>query len=108
MNDCLYFYLFFPIGNAETEEDRQNWQTTKEWIVNGVFCECHKGIEGDQRMYEDQVSSTVPLTDPSTADTASVTEEQRIMRSQESLTIEDFRYCLYRSPDFKNTFSFNI
>ena len=59
-------------------------------------------------IYEDQVSSTAPVTDPSTADSTSVVEEQRIMRSKESLTIEDFRYCLYRSPDFKNTFSFNI
>lgn len=27
---------------------------------------------------------------------------------QESLTIEDFRYCMHRSPDFKDIFSFKI
>ena len=38
-------------------------------------------------------------------DEADVEESKENM---EALTIEDFRYCMHRSPDFKDVFSFKI
>lgn len=79
---------------------------TKEWIVDGIFRDCNKSnkecnLDPDGGM----------MGDPDTMSMATVQtnmQEELMLKSKEALTIEDFRYCVYRSPDFRHTFSFNI
>ncbi len=102
------FNIIIIIETTQLDDDeKEKWQKTKEWIVNGVFCECHKG--GDIAD-NDLMKSTEdhPEQDGLLRSTGTVMDEEKIFRSKEALTIEDFRYCVYRSPDFRNTFSFNI
>ena len=92
------------VERTESEEDEENWRKTKEWIVDGVFCECNKGKDN---IANEGVSPDDPQ-DTQSNNQLQMDDEDRLRRSNETLTIEDFRYCLYRSPDFINTFSFNL
>ena len=108
--------------------DRSEWNKLKHWIVDGVFFECHKREKvettpereseerGDEERDHTDHRGDLEVIELDGADdlgnsTMSVKEknnEDKSLISKDTLTIEDFRYCIYRSPDFKNTFSFNI
>ena len=80
----------------------------RQWIVDGVFYECNKIEEVrmvDEKATEEASGVRISLNPvPGEGEE----EEENSQELQESLTIEDFRYCMHRSPDFKDIFSFKI
>ena len=94
------------------DDDQKDWLLVKKWLVNGVFGECHKSCAETQANpnVEESVDHT-DNSDPQEGSHKKIAEQVEgdvVFKSKEALTIEDFRYCIYKSPDFRNTFSFNI
>lgn len=86
-----------------TSSDRAEWERVKQWIVDGIFFDCNK------RESIRTVAVSLPhATDNNNAEQNYETEQVDFSSQEEALTIEDFRYCVHRSPDFKNVFSFKI
>lgn len=81
---------------------------TQKWLVDGIFTECHKRVSPDDPSTSGgpMMNGRPTLTMSSGAAAADTNSDAMAMN--ETLTIEDFRYCIYRSPDFVNTFSFNL
>lgn len=119
---CVCFISLVLV--EDTDEDRRDdnaqWIATKEWLVNGIFRECHKGVSMDNnhltssshlnstgQQIPNQPQHELSLV-PEPNNTMLAATPGAAMSLNESLTIEDFRYCIYRSPDFINTFSFNL
>jgi Ca2+-binding EF-hand superfamily protein len=75
------------------EKEKKEWEKVKKWIVDGVFYEANK-----RETVTTEEEETNEITDGEICDDY----------TKESLTIEDFRFCINRSPDFKSIFSFKI
>lgn len=89
------------------EADKKGWDRVKNWMIDGVFFECNKRetVRTKSSGNDDEESG---LEELSFEETTENEEGKKVMNARLALTIEDFRYCIYRSPDFKSIFSFKI
>ena len=83
----------------------QQWERVKKWMVDGVFFECNKR---ETVTTENLQESTECEDDIELLDTEQADDVHCSSKDKEALTIEDFRFCINQSPDFKNVFSFRI
>ena len=99
-----------------TKEEECKWCEVKQWMVEGIFEACNKKImdmteeEGssDEDEEEGEGTGDMALREVSIASEGEAPIDTKTKGTYEALTIEDFRFCIYRSPDFKDTFSFSI
>lgn len=88
------------------EADKKGWDRVKNWMIDGVFFECNK-----RETVRTKSSGNDDEEGGSELSFEEITENEegkKVMNARLALTIEDFRYCIYRSPDFKSIFSFKI
>ena len=117
---CYIFTIWCWAADEEPldEETMKEWKKVRKWIVDGVFSDCHKAEEVNpddrhekkeneteyQRLNGGNVEEIELNRIPEEGDIDDVDHMDR----KEALTIEDFRFCISRAPDFRSTFSFNI
>ena len=98
-----------------SKEEECKWCDVKEWMVDGIFEACNKKVmdmeDDDEESSEEEAegrNGDIGLAEIRIDSDVEAPAQPRAKGTYEALTIEDFHFCIHRSPDFKDTFSFSI